>query len=255
MDMDKKVPRGSIKMAYCKDLGLAAFQWNDSKVVNCLSSYLNFDIGTVKSQVGSESWTVQCPKALIHYQVNMGGVDRIDQMRLHFGGFASQSHFKKWYKRVLLAVLDCILLNGLALWSYDQEQLERYEFIYRVSEDLLHYYTPEMTSPIATTRLFNRGEAAAEEGPEEEEVEADMGRWLSETEGTKRCVVCSLEASHYEIRAKELRKLNKLAKNDPNPPSVQKLLTEARGWEAPQECFKVPHVLRCCPWYVAPTMQ
>ena len=47
MDMDKKVPRGTIKMSYCKDLGLAAFQWNDSKVVNCLSSYLDFDLGSV----------------------------------------------------------------------------------------------------------------------------------------------------------------------------------------------------------------
>jgi hypothetical protein len=32
----------------------------------------------------------------------MGGVDKGDQIRGHFGGFAAQSHFKKWYKKTLI---------------------------------------------------------------------------------------------------------------------------------------------------------
>jgi hypothetical protein len=64
----------------------------------------------------------------------MGTVDRADQMRAHFGGFAAQAHFKKWYKKVIMAVLDCMLLNGLVLWNLSAEKiagrqkLSRFEF-------------------------------------------------------------------------------------------------------------------------------
>jgi len=109
--------RGEYKVAYLARCGLAAIQWKDTKIVNCIASYLDFEVGECHRQVGSEKKQFPCPGALQHYQKNMGGVDKADQMRTHFAGFASVSHFKKWYKKADMAVLDCMLLNGLILWN------------------------------------------------------------------------------------------------------------------------------------------
>ena len=111
MKLDAKAGRGTMIKAYCRQRKLAAFQWCDSKVVNCVSTYLDMSTTQVKRQVGAEKKQFDCPSALRHYQENMGGVDKGDQVRGHFGGFAAQSHFKKWYKKTLMAILDCMLLN------------------------------------------------------------------------------------------------------------------------------------------------
>lgn len=73
LNLKKNDTRGTFKMTYCRHSQLGAYQWCDSKVVNCLSSYLSFDVGTVKRQVGSTLEQFSCPQALMHYQQNMGG--------------------------------------------------------------------------------------------------------------------------------------------------------------------------------------
>ena len=100
MNLDKKSTRGEFKIAFCREAQLAAFQWKDSKVVNCVSSYLDFSVVTICCQVGSQKKAFPCPGSLKHYQDNMGGVDRGDQIHSHKGGFAAQSHFKNGTKRV-----------------------------------------------------------------------------------------------------------------------------------------------------------
>ena len=113
MTLDTKQSRGAYKIAYCLLSDLACMQWCDSKVVNCVSAFLDFRVTTIERQIGSTKKRFDCPQMLRHYQEHMGGVDRGDQMRLHFGGFAGQSHFKKWYKKTLMAICDCMILNGL----------------------------------------------------------------------------------------------------------------------------------------------
>ena len=152
LDLKKNVTRGTFKMTYCRHSQIGAYQWCDSKVVNCVSSYLSFDVGTVKRQVGSTRKQFSCPQALMHYQQNMGGVDKGDQIRGHFGGFASQSHFKKWYKKTLMAVVDCMLLNAYKLWNMSVDRvtgrmkLRRFDFMLAV----LHYKTEPLVSPVTS---------------------------------------------------------------------------------------------------------
>ena len=111
-------------MAYTHGLGLATYQWCNSKVVNCVLSYLDFCPATVQRQISPTKKSFHCPAALAHYQKNMGGVDKTDQMWGHFGGFAAQSHSKKWYKKALMAVLDCMLLNAWHIWNLLAEKIE-----------------------------------------------------------------------------------------------------------------------------------
>jgi Transposase IS4 len=102
MSLQKLMPHGTYKMAYCHQLNIAVMQWCDSKVVNCVTSYLDFQVTMIQQQIGSVKKSFSCPSALVHYQRHMGGVDKGDQIRGHFGGFAAQSHFKKWYKKTLI---------------------------------------------------------------------------------------------------------------------------------------------------------
>jgi hypothetical protein len=192
MNLDNKAERGSYKMAICKEWNLAAFQWCDSRVVNCVSSLLDFREATIQRQVGSDRKRFTCPAALVHYQQNMGGVDKGDQMRSHFGGFAAQSHFKKWYKKTVMAVLDCMLLNAINLWNMSatdrmpsRNSLKRYEFLQAIAFELLNWTTNSLmsplTSPVTQQATWN---GTIEEYHRHKIVMIDYG---------KRCQVCCLE--------------------------------------------------------------
>lgn len=132
-----------------------------------------------------------------------GGVDRGDQIRAHFGGFASQSHFKKWYKKTLMAVLDCMLLNSLRLWNMSAEKLTtrklltRYEFMQAVCHELLHYQTKSLVSPLKTGRCINLRDNYR--------VDDVNGRHqIVESSAGKRCLVCAMENNQYIVQAKAL---------------------------------------------------
>ena len=196
MNLDNKATRGEFKIAYCREAQLVACQWRDSKVVNCVSSYLDFSVTTIRRQVGPQKKEFQCPAALKHYQVNMGGVDRGDQIRSHKGGFAAQSHFKKWYKKSLMAVLDCMLLNAWRMWNMsvpkveERKKLTRHQFLQCVANELLHYTTEPLVSP--EKRAKNK---PAEDEDDNEQYD-DRNQAIHEIIDTKkdtRCVICRLE--------------------------------------------------------------
>jgi len=196
-------------MGISKKFGIAVMQWADSKVVNCVSSYLNLEELTIVRQIGRDKLQFPCPAALVHYQRNMGGVDRIDQMRSHGGGLASVSHFKKWYKKALMAVIDCQLLNGLHLWNATAEKiagrvkLKRAKYLRLISDFLLTYETKTFMSPsrpagqnrVARFAASPVDEALTEEAPTRT---IDTGKEMGPAHKKDRCLVCSLEGSYYK---------------------------------------------------------
>jgi hypothetical protein len=199
MNLNGKEGRGTCKMALCRETNIAAFQWLDSKIVNCVSSYLDFRMSRIERQIGAQRKSFHCPSALAHYQQHMGGVDKGDQMRTHFGGFAAQSHFKKWYKKTLMAVLDCMLLNGLHMWNMSAKRvegrktMERYEFMQAVAHELLHYETKILTSPVKSPAQRSRNRAGSRCG------EYTIGDAVNKE---KRCSVCCLVHSIYARQAR-----------------------------------------------------
>ena len=60
-------------------------------------------------------------KSLRAYQEGMDAVDRGDQYREMGAGFASKSHYKKWYKKAVFAVYDFMLLNSFFAWNMAAE--------------------------------------------------------------------------------------------------------------------------------------
>jgi hypothetical protein len=141
---------------------------------------------------------------MIHYQNHMGGVDRADQIRSHFGGFAAASHFKKWYKKSLMAILDCMLINALRTWNMSvakvpgRRPLERYEFMQIVAHELLHYKTGSLVSPITSPSTLRAN--SRDNNDKCNQVHHEVVG----TNGERRCLVCRLEHSHLESKRKVL---------------------------------------------------
>jgi hypothetical protein len=104
--------RGDYVLKYNACNRLLCGQWHDSKVVNFVSTLNHATIATVQRQIGSVKQDFQCPAILTKYQQDMGSIDRSDQMQMQGGGFSNHNHFKKWYKKVYLAILDCMLINS-----------------------------------------------------------------------------------------------------------------------------------------------
>ena len=59
----------------------------------------------VQRRSGAEALTLAVEQALYLYMMFMGGVDRGDQRREMGGGFASEVHCKKWYKKARIIML------------------------------------------------------------------------------------------------------------------------------------------------------
>ena len=55
----------------------------------------------------------------------MGGVDPGDQHRVVGTGFENVVHFKKWYKKVFLAIADFSLLQSFTAWNLSAVTPER----------------------------------------------------------------------------------------------------------------------------------
>lgn len=120
----KDTDRGTCQMKYDDQTRVLCVQWLDSKVVNVVSTLNNCSVGSVSRQVGSNRLTFQCPRVMMKYQQDMGSIDRSDQMRMHGGGFSNKAHFKKWYKKVYLAILDCMLVNSWIAWNLSVDETD-----------------------------------------------------------------------------------------------------------------------------------
>ena len=111
-NMPKNAPRGSILQKYDPTNKILFVQWKDNKVVNLISTLGMPDLVEVERRIGSEKVKVPCVKAIQHYVQHMMGIDVVDYHNRIGGGFTHRAHFKKWYKKVLLGVVDFMRING-----------------------------------------------------------------------------------------------------------------------------------------------
>jgi Transposase IS4 len=192
MCLEKKQSRGTSKLSADKQNRVLAMQWVDSKVVNMVTTYCDTSLGSVKRFVGPIRMTIPCPRGMIRYQDTMYAVDKGDQKRAHFGGFSVKAHFKKWYKKQFLGILDCMLMNGHVGWNMSAEEkksrgrneLKRHEYMMSVAESMLDY--KEEPLPLLSPKRSASLTAASMEGHLAMEMK---------TSGGSRCIVCRLECS------------------------------------------------------------
>jgi Transposase IS4 len=170
MNLKKTDERGSSIVLVDEVNKLVAAQWVDSKVVNCISTINDTSIGKVSRQRGSVRAEFDCPNIIKKYQQTMFGVDKGDQLRMHGGGFSRKAHFKKWYKKIHLGILDIMLMNSYIGWNMatkatgsNKYALRRWEFYTAIAERMLHFReaTPSATHAslaFTATQQFVEGE-------------------------------------------------------------------------------------------------
>ncbi|CAB9498182.1 unknown protein [Seminavis robusta] len=191
LDLEKKDGRGEYKIVADRVNRLLMMQWVDNKVVTMVTTKNDTTVGTVKRQIGPMSRQLDCPAAMIGYQKTMFGVDKGDEMRAHFGGFSTKAHFKKWYKRVFLAILDVMLMNAHIAWNLSVQEktsprnaLKRHEFMLFVAECLLDYNEPEAADPDNTPE----NDPMKDHLPLQPKMKAN---------NRQRCIVCRLESGQW----------------------------------------------------------
>lgn len=196
MNLKKTANRGTVLMAYDKVNQVIIGQWRDNKVVNFVSTVDDSGLTTVKRQSGATKLDVPCPIVLQQYQKNMFGVDKGDQMRAHGAGFSNRVHFKKWYKRVYLAILDCGLLNSLIAWNLPSEErslnrkpMARHEFYSYVAQKMCTYADPN--TEVAVDKVEKPKASFFHEMRSEEHIP-------ERAKAGTRCPVCALEVCWLE---------------------------------------------------------
>lgn len=114
VQLDKKdagIPRGASRQGVSIDYTMVAASWYDSAIVTVVSNADASSQTTVTRQVGAEKCTFTAPACIKEYNTNMQGVDRLDQIRGRFS-LADGHSFKKWYKKLGLALIDVARSNA-----------------------------------------------------------------------------------------------------------------------------------------------
>ena len=188
--------KGDYLLTYDMITQVACMQWRDSKVVNLVSTLNDSQLSTCQRREGEILTNLSVPNDYNQYGKRMFGVDKGDQARSHFGGFANRAHFQKWYKKVYLAILDCCVLNAHAAWNmscievFGRKELKRHQFMWALSIELLQYKDPQFVT-IEVPRA--RASIAANAG---QGIHVPIQNRHS---GRKRCFVCQLEVGTSQI--------------------------------------------------------
>ncbi|KAG3101183.1 hypothetical protein PI124_g11156 [Phytophthora idaei] len=91
---------------------MSSISWWDSRPVHFLCTGGSLEIDRVGRQDGAEKAEVPCPRVVKDYHAYMGGVDVHDQLRLQRYSLQRALRFKKYYKSLVLGLIDLAIVNG-----------------------------------------------------------------------------------------------------------------------------------------------
>jgi hypothetical protein len=112
-----KVPRGESKFAVCSKTGLTVCVWNDNKPVNVIGSCYSPELLHECDRRGKNPQgfnapvKVEQPEMIYYYNMFMGGVDHMDQLRATYpieGAFRQN----KWYKKLFMGIFGIAVTNA-----------------------------------------------------------------------------------------------------------------------------------------------
>lgn len=140
-------PRSTIFWATHSSGTMAASIWYDSKPVAFLSTSADpTGPAVAKRWLKGVREDVPTTPAQVEYQVNMRGVDLVDQMRTHY---TTQFHSHKWWHKYLMFVVDSVLHNAWICYRHDrrargERRVRRSNFMYDVAFGLI---MPKLSMP------------------------------------------------------------------------------------------------------------
>ena len=188
--------KGDFIITYDDINQVSCMQWRDSKIVNLVSTLNDSSHSTCQRWEGNRIVQLSVPSDYNQYSSKMFGVDKGDQARVHFGGFANRSHFHKWYIKVYMAILDCALLNANNAWNMScdliqgRKHLKRHEFMWSVCQQMLDYVDSNYVS-ISVPVARHAACAMVADG-------SHVPQSNNKNRERRRCVVCQLEVNICE---------------------------------------------------------
>ena len=145
MNLNKWSNRGSSLCAYDSTNKVLCIQWLDNKVVSLTLTLQVSGLTPVVQRSGSNVLNLSVKKALKLFQEGMDAVDRNDQYQERGSGFASKSHYKKWYKKAFFGIIDFMVLNSFFAWNMSIGEVEnrlritRAEVFAALSKEMIGY--------------------------------------------------------------------------------------------------------------------
>jgi len=112
--VSSKLKKGEVERRRCGQLVVT--KWKDKREVLMLSTLhsgklVNVEAGKRRSKKGQP---IQKPDCVVDYNSSMGGIDRVDQLTSYYTPLRKSI---KWYRKVVLHVLDISLLNAYILYK------------------------------------------------------------------------------------------------------------------------------------------
>ena len=98
-------------MAVEESKRMVAMGWLDGSAVQMLSTADGTAVSTVTRRIRATKNAVAAPVMVHRYNQAMQAVDRHDQLRVKFS-LCSRHHFKKWYVKFMLALIDIAVTNA-----------------------------------------------------------------------------------------------------------------------------------------------
>ena len=92
-------------------------------ILQTVSTIMKPGTKTIGRQVGSEMIDVTRPGDIVKYQTCMDCVDRGYQHRFMGAWFANVAHFKKWYNKVFMGIVDFSFLQAYTAWNFSVEEM------------------------------------------------------------------------------------------------------------------------------------
>lgn len=136
------VVRGMSLQAVSEQHQILAASWCDGNIVRIVSNADASALSQVSRTIRGEKKVFSAPTAIKEYNQSMQGVDRHDQLRARFS-LANGHSFKKWHKKLALALIDIARVNAfltrqLAQQEPDGQRDAHRQFMMELTRDLLN---------------------------------------------------------------------------------------------------------------------
>lgn len=126
---NEKLQKGNV-IAFQKGK-MCVFKWQDKKPICILSTIHNDEMVETRSK----QKTVLKPKAVVDYNMNMGGVDKSDQCMAYYPTIRNQQ--RKYYKKIFRHLLDQVVWNSFVLYQKKGGPLKHLDFRMQLIENLV----------------------------------------------------------------------------------------------------------------------
>ncbi|XP_050499979.1 piggyBac transposable element-derived protein 4-like, partial [Diabrotica virgifera virgifera] len=142
-DLSGKLEKGETKSMVSDNM--LAVRWKDRRDVNMLTTFHKDQMINVNKTNMKTGESVKKPECVVHYNQNMGAVDRTDMM---LSSTECVRKTLKWYKKLFFHILDLCVLNSHALFLMQNPgQLPLADFQLRLTRQLLESYNVPKTIP------------------------------------------------------------------------------------------------------------